>query len=43
MQAEKCGANIEMQKWMISYSWNLGVKCYQTREGSERELARRFF
>ena len=43
MQAEKCGLNIEMQKWLISYSWNLGVKSYQTREGSERELARRFF
>lgn len=28
---------------MISFGWNLGVKCYQTKDGSEKELARRFF
>ena len=35
--------NADLQKWMIAYAWNLGVKCYQQKEGSEKELARRFF
>jgi len=34
-------SHLEYLKWMLSYSWNLGVQAYQ--RDSDRDLAKRFF
>ena len=42
--ADRClqpGFNLEYYKWMLSYSWNLGVQAYQ--RDSDKESAKRFF
>ena len=36
-----CHVNLDFLKWMLSFSWNQGVKCFQ-KEG-DREMGKRYF